>query len=244
MCYTGEGKEGPDKEAQINIAAAILYRYSEGYSLTEAKQIADRIGEKERKRVISAYVGSRANRRHKPGRAFENLDYTFDLRGRVGIYRDLQRHRVGTQERQNFSVRSGFETREEYAKIGIDNEYKQLMAEVKDLYEEMHSTMPYQAQYVVTFGFNARWYYKINARQLFHLCELRTTPAGHPDYRKLVQQIYGKVREVHPSVTEYMKFINMSDKPLGRLESEVRIAVKRAKAGLEKYIERSNPPTA
>ena len=46
--------------------------------------------------AIEAYVGNRANRRHRPGRAFERTDYRFDVLSDYGAFRDLQRHRMLT----------------------------------------------------------------------------------------------------------------------------------------------------
>lgn len=227
--YTGIGTSKPDEKAQINIASIILYR-SGGFSIGSSIQKATSMGELGRRELIRKYVGQRANRRQKPGRAFENVDYLFGFKGRVGIYRDLQRHRIGTQERQRFTVKLGYDMRKEYREIGIDSDYKSKMQEVIELYNKINETMPYQAQYVVTYGFNTRWYYHLNARQLFHFSELRTTPGGHPDYRKLVQDAYKKVSTVHPSVTEHMNYINMNSKELGRLESEIRIAMKKKAA--------------
>ena len=40
------------------------------------------------------------NRRHKPGRAFERIDYRFDVLADYGAFRDLQRHRLLTIEWQ------------------------------------------------------------------------------------------------------------------------------------------------
>ncbi len=225
--YTGKGEKSADEKAQIVLSSIVLYKYSQGLSLQDATEKARRLTPEQRKEVIAAYVGKRGNRRHKPGRAFENIEYLFDLRGRIGIYRDLHRHRIGTQERQNFSVKLGFNTRNEYKNIGIEDDYNSLMKNVIELYNNIYSILPYQAQYVVTLGFNTRWYYRLNARQLFHFSELRTTPGGHPDYRKMVQDMYYKIKEVHPTITNHMNYIDLNDKPLGRLESEVRIAVKR-----------------
>ena len=50
----------------------------------------------ERLAVVRAYVGDRANRRHKPGRALERIDYRFDVLADYGAFRDLQRHRMLT----------------------------------------------------------------------------------------------------------------------------------------------------
>jgi hypothetical protein len=37
------------------------------------------------------------------------------------------------------------------------------------------------------------------------------------------------VRDVHPSMAKQMNFVNMDDTKLGRLSSEIRIAVKSSK---------------
>ena len=50
--------------------------------------------------MLRAYVGERANRRHRPGRAFERTSYRFDVLTDYGAFRDLQRHRLLTLEWQ------------------------------------------------------------------------------------------------------------------------------------------------
>ena len=59
-----------------------------------------RLGADERLALVRAYVGERENRRHKPGRAFERVDYRFDVLSDYGAFRDLQRHRLLTIEWQ------------------------------------------------------------------------------------------------------------------------------------------------
>ncbi|MDE1822842.1 MAG: FAD-dependent thymidylate synthase [Candidatus Micrarchaeota archaeon] len=232
--YTGMNSRDPNEAAEISVISAILYKNIEGCSMKQARDIARAMSKGEREKIISAYVGKRTNRRHKPGRAFENVDYLFDFMGRIGIYRDIQRHRIGTQERQNFTVKLGYNTRKEYEDVGIADDYKSKMARVIDLFNNIHQAMPYQAQYAVTFGFNIRWYYRLNARQLFHVCELRSTPGGHPDYRKVVKEAYLKVKDVHPSIAKYMSFMDLNDTMLGRLNSEIRIAQKKKELGSKK----------
>lgn len=227
--YTGKGSNDADAAATTKLASIIIFRSGKGYSLTQAYEIAQSMSKEDRDSIISKYVGTRGNRRQKPGRAFENVDYTFDSCCRIGIYRDLHRHRIGTQERQMFTVKHGYNMRDEFKEIGIADDYESNMARVIDLYNKISESMPYQAQYVVTFGFNVRWYYTFNARQLFHFAELRTGSGGHPDYRDLTQKLYREVEKVHPSISKYMNFIDMNKKQLGRLESEIRIAQKRNK---------------
>ena len=232
--YTGKGTKDPNYAAESVLSAFIIYKSGKGYSLIQSQEVAESMTKDERNMIISEYVGERKNRRHKPGRAFENVDYTFDSCCRLGIYRDLHRHRIGTQERQRFTVQHGYNMRNEYKEIGIAEDYMDKMLRVTELYNKIRETMPYQAQYVVTFGFNIRWYYTLNARQFFHFSELRTGSGGHPDYRDLVQKMYLEVAKVHPSISKYMNFVDMNKKQLGRLESEIRIAQKKNKLEKQK----------
>ena len=57
---------------------------------------------------MRAYVGERENRRHKPGRAFERIDYRFDVLSDYGAFRDLQRHRLLTIEWQRLTPHHGY----------------------------------------------------------------------------------------------------------------------------------------
>ena len=66
-----------------------------------------------------------------------------------------------------------------------------------------------------------RWKVMYNARAAFHIHELRTTPHGHPGYRKLVKQMHDKLAEVHPRMAEAMSFVNKDEDPaLTRLAAE------------------------
>jgi thymidylate synthase ThyX len=70
-------------------------------------------------------------------------------------------------------------------------------------------------------GHKMRWTIKYNAREAFHLHELRTSPQGHPGYRKLVKEMHDKLAEVHPMLAEEMKFVNQGEDPeLTRLAAE------------------------
>ena len=88
-----------DPDAEHKLLAAICYPHS---NLPE-HQLLDkvaRLGAAERLALVRAYVGERENRRHKPGRAFERVDYRFDVLSDYGAFRDLQRHRLLTIEWQ------------------------------------------------------------------------------------------------------------------------------------------------
>ena len=78
------------------------------------------------------------------------------------------------------------------------------------------------------FAYKIRWYVKMNLREAVHLCELRTMPQGHPDYRLIAQEMWRKIQEVHPTLAEAGKFIDWKAYRLGRLQSELRSEYKRS----------------
>ncbi|MEM2963790.1 MAG: FAD-dependent thymidylate synthase, partial [Candidatus Anstonellales archaeon] len=88
---------------------------------------------------------------------------------------------------------------------------------------------PLEAQYVVPLGCRVRWYIKMNLREAFHFVELRSMMQGHRDYRRVAQKIYLKIGEVHPYLASYMRFVDMEEHPLERLEAEKRIDKKMEK---------------
>jgi hypothetical protein len=53
-------------------------------------------------------------------------------------------------------------------------------------------------------------------------------PQGHPDYRVLVQEMWRRIEEVHPSLASWGRFVNRDAYRLGRLQSEMRSEYKRA----------------
>ena len=59
--------------------------------------------------------------------------YTFDIVGNLGLYRDLQRHRILTQERQDFTTRHGYDTPVEIEEAGFQPDFARCMDQAADL---------------------------------------------------------------------------------------------------------------
>ena len=173
--------------------------------------------------VFNTFMGERLNRRHKPGRALEKAHYSWDLVCDYGIFRDLQRHRmVDDLEWQLLTPRYGYEIPPQVEEAGLAELFQQCF----DLSLELYSTLQaagyaLEAQYATLLGHKMRWKVTYNARQAFHHHELRTTPQGHPGYRKLVREMHERLSEVHPMLAEAMKFVSQDEDPeLTRLAAE------------------------
>jgi thymidylate synthase ThyX len=216
-----------DRNAEEKIIAAILYPHAR-QPLQQLRQIGARMSADERHRILADYFTKRRHRRDKPGRAFENVYYTFDIVANLGAYRDLHRHRILTQERQEFTTVHGYDTPQELIEAGFQGEFDHCMIAAAELYEKVYRDFPLEAQYVVPFAYRIRWYVKMNLREAVHLCELRTMPQGHPDYRFIAQEMWRKIQEVHPTLAEVGRFIDWKSYRLGRLQSEMRTEYKKS----------------
>lgn len=173
--------------------------------------------------VFKAYIGERFNRRHRPGRAIEKAHYSWDIVCDYGIFRDLQRHRmVDDLNWQNLTPRLGYETPKLVEDAGLSEQFEACF----EISLKLHSLMrqagyQLEAQYATLLGHKMRWKVTYNAREAFHLHELRTSPQGHPGYRKLVMEMHEALKEIHPLLAEAMKFVNTDeDAELTRLAAE------------------------
>ena len=81
-------------------------------------------------------------------------------------------------------------------------------------------------QYLVPMAYNIRWYFHVNLRALQWLCELRSSPAGHPNYRFVAQAMAQEVSRVYPQFERFFKFVDFQGYNLGRLGQEQRKAEK------------------
>jgi thymidylate synthase ThyX len=216
-----------EADAEDKILAAMLYPRAR-YPLQQLRGIVAQIKNNDRRKIFEEHFDKRRHRRDKPGRAFENVYYTFDIIGNLGAYRDIHRHRILTQERQDFSTVHGYETPQEIHEAGFKSDFDVCMGRAADLYDKIYRAFPEEAQYVVPFAYRTRWYMKMNLREAVHLCELRTMPQGHPDYRFIAQEMWRKIQEVHPVLAEVGRFIDWKSYRLGRLQSEMRTEFKKS----------------
>ena len=211
-----------DSDGEVKVVAAALYESSR---LPERQllQIARGMSAGDRAAVLRAYVGDRVNRRHRPGRAFERTGYCFDVLSDYGAFRDLQRHRLLTVEWQELSVDHGYAEPAALEDIGAAEDWRRVMERTRDLHAAMtRETSSTAAQYAVAMAYRIRYRMQMNAREAMHVIELRTTPQGHPAYRRVCQTMHRLIAEQagHRAIAEAMRFADHSTVELERLGGE------------------------
>ncbi len=204
-----------DPEAVSKVAAALLYAKSP-IGLPELWEHCKGISEEELGIILDSACNARENRRHKSPRALEHAGFTFDIVSDYGAYRDLQRHRLLTQEHQWLTCDYGFIVPPEIQGTPFEEEYCRAMHQAKEAYDLIAAELPEEAQYVVPMAYRIRWYFHVNLRGLQWLCELRSSAAGHPNYRYVAQELARQVCQTFPAFERFFKFVDYEGYELGR----------------------------
>ena len=210
-----------DRDGPTKLAAGLLYGKS-NHSMGDLYKYASEMSNEEQEQIFDAVCVPRENRRHKSPRALENVFFTFDILADFGIYRDMQRHRMLTQERQLLTCNFDYYIPPEIEGTEMEAHYRQALLQAKDVYDQIAVEFPEEAQYVVPMAYNIRWYFHVNLRALQWMCELRSSPQGHPGYRFLAQEMAAQVIQQFPQFESFFKFVDFDGYDLGRLTQEVK----------------------
>ncbi len=208
-----------DRDAEQRVVAAALFPYAE-LPLDELAHSGV-----EPRLVLEAMMGERTNRRHRAPRALEHTTYTFEIVANFAAYRDLHRHRMLTQDRQYLGTALGYDVPADLERFGDPDRFERALEHAAHAHQMLERSLgPALAQYAVPLAYRVRWYFRASLREVFHLCELRTTPQGHPDYRYIAQEMFRRVEEVHPLLARYARFVDLTPgDELERRRSERRI---------------------
>lgn len=220
-----------DPDAVTKVAAALLF--SSGHAgLAELQEYVRGLPEEEVSRILDVACATRENRRHKSPRALEHAQFTFEILSDFGVYRDLQRHRMLTQERQLLSCNFGYYLPSEIVGTDMEKEYVDAMDIAKRAYDQISAELPEEAQYVVPMAYNIHWYFHVNLRALQWLSELRSSAQGHPTYRLIAQEMARQISSAVPEFERFFKFVDFEGYELGRLGAEIRMEEKKQQRSL------------
>ncbi len=217
-----------DPEAVIKVAASLLFPHTHT-SLLELQSYCRTLSPEALGNILDSHCSFRENRRHKSGRGLEEALFSFEIVGDFGTYRDLQRHRLLSQQRQLLTCDLGYTMPAEVKDTPMEDTYRAALHRAKDTFDLLREEFPEEAQYVVPMAYNLRWNMTLNLRAAQWLTELRSSPLGHPNYRYIAQEIAQQISEAVPEFERFFKFVDFDGYILGRLDQESRI-VNREKA--------------
>ena len=97
------------------------------------------------------------------------------------------------------------------------------------LYDTIAERHPPQASYAVSMAYRLRYSMQFNAREAVHLLELRSSPQGHPSYRRVALEMHRLISERagHHAIASAMNHMTTDAPELERLEAERRAEARR-----------------
>lgn len=189
-----------------------------------------------RQQLMARAVGVRETRRDRVVRGFEHgYDITAEIVADFGVFRDLHRHRMCTLLWQRPMPHLGFELPSDIEKIGYGDKCRALAQRVAHLYDLIATQVDgFTAEYVVLFGHKIRFVMGMNLREAQHLLELRTVPQGHPNYRRVCQDLHKQLVARAPWLagTDFFKFVDHNQYDWARADAEARQSQKLMEKGL------------
>jgi thymidylate synthase ThyX len=227
--------EDAAEDHYINLLANMIFPYVK-HSSKQIRQVIKQLPDQKKKQIFETYFGSRKSKRDRPGRALEyGYPIQFDILAGFAEYRDLQRHRMLTQQRQDLGVELGYSVPEEITEIGMAQKVQECFERTESLHRDLKRAGFHQeAQYATLFNHFIRWNMGMNLRELGHFAELRTQKAGHPKYRRTTQMMAKLYLQQHPEMEPALKFVDYNDYDGGitRADQEARTARKSLAKGI------------
>ena len=209
-----------DHEALVNSLSIFAFSNGNADLLTARKAVMS-MKQGDLDSMVHKLADLRKNRRHKLHRAFESVPYLFQITTNYGAFRDLQRHRFISINRQPLSDRYGFDMPPLFEETSLRDEYTSLMTQASEVYRKILERSSRQvSQYAVPYAYRYPVSAFLDLREAAFFCELRSTPQAHPDLRKIAIEMYSKIKKVNPSLAPLMKFVDQDEYSLGRLKSE------------------------
>ncbi len=186
-----------DDDAIERVALALSYDCEEPADAGSRMQALRTEPRDRLERIVQAAMGKRGP--HDPApRAFEASALTVELEIDYGAYRDLQRHRLLSPFTRTLGCTLGAHVPEDLAAMGFGERVGEALEQAHAAWSRISQSHPLEAQYAVPLAYRVRMLWTMNLRELFHVVELRTGKQGHASYRRVAQELYRAVVEVHP----------------------------------------------
>jgi hypothetical protein len=194
-----------DRDALARVALSLAFDLPS--SNAGASAIAEHLSSAPTAKLVELVAASLAGRGKWDNfpRGFEASSSTFEVVMDYGAFRDLQRHRMMTQQVQRVGCDLGAEVPLELAELGVDGEFRRALDRAESAWRTIAPRAPEAAQYVVPLAYRVRALWTANLREIAHLIELRSARQGHASYRRIAQDLFHVVERAYPWLAPHIR---------------------------------------
>lgn len=207
-----------DHDLDDRLLASLAYESSTS-SLAELLAAAKAMPAEERRALMDSALAARGPRDAMPFALEGAQPFEFEILVDFGAYRDIGRHRKGTQQQQPLTVSHGYLVPPLIEEAGFADDYRAVLDRAADLQETVARTHDLAAGYVTPFAFLQRVRLIFDPRQICYFIELRSGPEGHFAYRDIAIGMHRAIEKVSPLFASLIR-VKLGSAFLGRMESE------------------------
>ena len=183
-------------DADKTLVASLVYAYSSA-TFADCLEYAAKMSFSKQEELIKQALASKESF-EKVDRAFENIDYTFELVVSATNYAQLKRHRMTTQLVQDYDPMLGCTVPESIKAIGKESFFNEIISKINDFYFELAKNSPAAKNYILSNAHRRRVLLKLNARELYHFISLRDDEHAQWDIRMSARAAADFVKQKHP----------------------------------------------
>ncbi len=183
-------------DADRTLVASLLYAYSAA-SFADCLEHAAKMSFSEQEELVKQALAAKESF-EKVDRAFENIDYSFELVVSATNYAQLKRHRMTTQLVQDYDPELGCTVPESIKAIGKEASFNETINKINDFYYDFAKAFPCSRNYILSNAHRRRVLLKINARELYHFISLRDDEHAQWDIRNSAKEAENFVKANHP----------------------------------------------
>jgi thymidylate synthase ThyX len=210
-----------DSDALSTVLADWLYEHGQ-FDMPSARQYVKELKPEAATTLLERALEGMTSHDRLP-RAFEQIMVTVEFCVDYGAFRDLQRHRMGTQTNPLPGCAWGWECPDVLLDMPeLEASFDALMQRSADLWKKLVKDLPDAASYFVPMAFKKRFSMKMNLREAEYLVQLRSGPAGHTSYRSAAQDLHRLMCEAYPEFKAYFR-ANYEEPAFARAASESRL---------------------
>jgi len=181
------------------LCAAFIYTYT-GSDFQSCIRSASSLTNTQKKELIKASLCSKDSY-DKVERAFESVEFTFELIVSATNYAQLKRHRMSSQIPQDYDTVLGYTVPPSVIETGQTALFSEIMKRSEEFYNILRTTAPLSKNYALTNAHRRRVLMKLNARELYHFVSLRDDEHAQWDIRETAKEMKRLAEEAAPLTT-------------------------------------------
>lgn len=190
------------RNADDRVLAGVLFEQRGGNYTSLLEQL--KTASKKEKRAMWDDLFTGIKPWHKLPRAFELVDFTFELTMSSSCYAQFKRHRLCTILKSPYTVSDGVVIPTSLANPQHITAITALLARAQSLADELYTCSPLLYPYALTNAHRIRVIAKLNLREIYHFVRLRSDAHAQWEIRAVSQDIATIVRLHCPLAAKWL----------------------------------------